>query len=111
MIAPATAPSGGVFSFPMTRSVISTKLSSGTIGPAGWLSLTQGAAALQLTNFDIWFAAQPTLAASVAGSAQKLEILNLCQGSREFPRCDHGNSPPVIALRSVLMASRWARMR
>jgi hypothetical protein len=35
----------------------------------------------------------------------------LCQGSREFPRCDHENSPPVIAGRSVAMASRWARMR
>jgi hypothetical protein len=29
----------------------------------------------------------------------------------EFPGCDHENSPPVIAGRSVLMASRWARMR
>jgi len=35
----------------------------------------------------------------------------LCQGSREFPRCDHENSPPVIAGRSDAMASRWARMR
>ena len=34
-----------------------------------------------------------------------------CQGSREFPRCDHGNSPPVIAPRRAWMASRWARMR
>ena len=34
-----------------------------------------------------------------------------CQGSREFPRCDHENSPPVIAGRSDLIASRWARMR
>jgi len=38
-----------------------------------------------------------------------------CQGSREFPRCDHGNSPPgarpVSAGRSALMASRWRRMR
>ena len=34
-----------------------------------------------------------------------------CQGSPEFPGCDHENSPPVIAGRSVLMASRWARMR
>src|SRR5450755_2532726 len=38
-----------------------------------------------------------------------------CQGSREFPRCDHGNSPPgarpVSAGRSAAMASRWRRMR
>jgi hypothetical protein len=33
------------------------------------------------------------------------------QGSREFPRCDHENSAPVIAGRSDAMASRWARMR
>ncbi len=40
---------------------------------------------------------------------------SVCQGSREFPRCDHGNSPPgarpVSAGRSALMASRWRRMR
>ena len=39
----------------------------------------------------------------------------LCQGSREFPRCDHGNSPPagrpVSAGRSAAMALRWRRMR
>jgi transposase len=35
----------------------------------------------------------------------------LCQGSREFPGCDHGNSPPVSAGRRASMASRWARMR
>jgi len=39
----------------------------------------------------------------------------VCQGSREFPRCDHGNSPswawPVRAGRSALMASRCRRMR
>jgi putative transposase len=39
----------------------------------------------------------------------------LCQGSREFPRCDHGNSSPgarpVSAGRSASMASRWRRMR
>ena len=38
-----------------------------------------------------------------------------CQGSREFPRCDHGNSPPcwrpVRAGRSAAIASRWRRMR
>lgn len=34
-----------------------------------------------------------------------------CQRSREFPRCDHEDSPPVIAPRRVAMASRWARMR
>jgi hypothetical protein len=34
-----------------------------------------------------------------------------CQGSREFPGCDHGFSPPVIAGRRALMASRWARIR
>src|SRR5450755_82444 len=38
-----------------------------------------------------------------------------CQGSREFPRCDHGNSPPwervESAGRMALMASRWARIR
>jgi len=34
-----------------------------------------------------------------------------CQGSPEFPGCDHENSPPVMAGRSALMASRWARMR
>ena len=38
-----------------------------------------------------------------------------CQGSREFPSCDHGNSPPsgrpVRAGRSAAMASRWRRMR
>jgi hypothetical protein len=39
----------------------------------------------------------------------------VCQGSREFLRCDHRNSPPgdrpVRAGRSALMASRWRRMR
>ena len=39
----------------------------------------------------------------------------VCQGSREFPRCDHGNSSPgarpVRAGRSAAMASRWRRMR
>jgi hypothetical protein len=35
----------------------------------------------------------------------------MCQGSPDFPGCDHENSPPVIAGRSALMASRWARMR
>ena len=38
-----------------------------------------------------------------------------CQGSREFLRCDHGNSPPggrpVRAGRSAWMASRWRRIR
>ena len=38
-----------------------------------------------------------------------------CQGSWEFPRCDHGNSPPwervESAGRMALMASRWARIR
>ena len=38
-----------------------------------------------------------------------------CQGSREFPRCDHGNSPPsgrpVSAGLRAAMASRWRRMR
>jgi hypothetical protein len=34
-----------------------------------------------------------------------------CQGSRDFLRCDHENSPPVIAGRSALMAAWWARMR
>jgi hypothetical protein len=38
-----------------------------------------------------------------------------CQGSSEFPGCDHGNSPPccgpVRAGRSAAMASRWRRMR
>jgi len=38
-----------------------------------------------------------------------------CQGRREFPTCDDGNSPPcawpVRAGRSAAMASRWARMR
>ncbi len=38
-----------------------------------------------------------------------------CQGSREFPTCDDGNSPPcgrpVRAGRSAAMASRWRRMR
>ena len=38
-----------------------------------------------------------------------------CQGSREFPTCDHGNSPPwdrvESAGRMALMASRWARIR
>ena len=42
-------------------------------------------------------------------------LRDLCQGSPEFPRCDHGNSPPgarpVSAGRSALMASRWRRMR
>jgi hypothetical protein len=37
--------------------------------------------------------------------------LYACQGSREVPSCDHGFSPPVIAGRSALMASRWARIR
>ena len=35
----------------------------------------------------------------------------VCQGSWEFPTVDHRFSPPVIALRRVLMASWWARMR
>ena len=34
-----------------------------------------------------------------------------CQGSWEFPSCDHGNSPPVIAGRSAAMVCWWARMR
>jgi hypothetical protein len=44
-------------------------------------------------------------------SVADLRALLGCQGSREFPRCDHGNSPPVIAGRSDWIASRWARMR
>jgi transposase len=43
------------------------------------------------------------------------QVRQTCQGSREFPRCDHGNSPsgarPVSAGRSAAMASRWRRMR
>ena len=38
-----------------------------------------------------------------------------CQGSWEFPRCDHGNSPPwervESAGRMALMALRWALIR
>ena len=35
----------------------------------------------------------------------------LCQGSRDFLRCDHENSPPVIAGLSEAMAAWWARIR
>ena len=38
-------------------------------------------------------------------------MFNTCQGSWDFRRCDHRFSPPVIAGRSALIASRWARMR
>ncbi len=54
--------------------------------------------------------------AGVARTARPLgEEPRLCQGRREFPRCDDGNSPscgrPVRAGRSDAMASRWRRMR
>ena len=39
------------------------------------------------------------------------EAWSLCQGPREFLRCDHENSPPVIAGLRAAIASRWARMR
>jgi hypothetical protein len=52
----------------------------------------------------------------LAMDTPRAEIIRLlCQGPREFPRCDHGNSPPcwgpVSAGRSALMALRWRRMR
>ena len=48
---------------------------------------------------------------ALAGIAKATDSPSDCQGSREFLRCDHENSPPVIAGRSDAMASRWARMR
>ena len=54
---------------------------------------------------------------AIDGSRSTLRVASdaTCQGSREFPRCDHGNSPPgarpVSAGRSAAMASRWRRMR
>jgi hypothetical protein len=63
-------------------------------------------------------AAKSTVDAVGAEVDRLLTALNersLCQGSREFPRCDHGNSSPggrpVSAGRSAAMASRWRRMR
>jgi hypothetical protein len=45
------------------------------------------------------------------GSVGALERGADCQGSRDFPGCDHENSPLVIAGLSAAIASRWARMR
>jgi hypothetical protein len=63
----------------------------------------------------------PTSDTAKGGQAQRADSLKEsqlaagCQGSREFLRCDHGNSPPagraVRAGRRALMASRWRRMR
>ena len=59
-------------------------------------------------------AGEQLLAATFAHDEQGLRAL-CCQASREFPRCDHENSPPsgrpVRAGRRALMASRWRRMR
>ena len=63
--------------FPITRSVISTTLGSGTIDHTGGISLTKGATKLALTDFDIKLAAANTLAASVNGASPKVEIVNL----------------------------------
>jgi len=77
VIAPGSSSTAGVLDFPITRSVISTTLGTGTIGHAGGISLTKGATALALTDFDIKLAAANTLAASVNGASPKVEIVNL----------------------------------
>jgi len=77
VIAPGTSTTAGVLDFPITRSVISTTLGSGTIGHTGGISLTKGATKLTLTDFDIKLAAANTLAASVNGAAPKVEIVDL----------------------------------
>jgi hypothetical protein len=55
------------------------------------------------------------IAQAVDVEIQWLRLERDCQGSREFPSCDDGNSPPcgrpVRAGRSEAMASRWRRMR
>jgi hypothetical protein len=77
IIAPGSSSATGVLDFPITRSVISTTLGSGTIGHTGGISLTKGATTLALTDFDIKLAAANTLAASVNGASPKVEIVNL----------------------------------
>lgn len=77
VIAPGTSTTTGVLDFPITRSMISTTLSSGTIGHTGGISLTKSATTLALTDFDIKLAAANTLAASVNGAAPKTEIVDL----------------------------------
>ena len=49
----------------------------GTIKHSGGISLTRGATVAELTNFDIKLGAEPTLAANVAGGAEKVDILDL----------------------------------
>jgi hypothetical protein len=47
----------------------------------------------------------------LAKAAEAADVSGRCQGSRDFLRCDHENSPPVIAGLSDATASRWARIR
>ena len=84
VIAPGSSSTAGVLDFPITRSVISTTLGSGTIGHTGGISLTKGATKLALTDFDVKLAAANTLAASVNGASPKVEILNLDLGGAQI---------------------------
>ena len=76
LVAPATL-QDGAFTFPITRSVVRTDLTSGVIGHTGGISLTKAPTAVSLTDFDIKLGASPTLAASLNGGAQKADIVDL----------------------------------
>ncbi|MGZ6565177.1 MAG: IS110 family transposase [Solirubrobacteraceae bacterium] len=61
-----------------------------------------------------------TYAHDEAGLSSLCKVLTrlrveLCQRSREFLTCDHGNSPPLERVeragRMALIASRWRRIR
>jgi hypothetical protein len=77
LVPPAAANSAGAFAFPITKSKVRVNLVRGTIKHSGGISLTRGATVAELTNFDIKLGAEPTLAANVAGGAEKVDILNL----------------------------------
>jgi hypothetical protein len=83
---------------------------------AGWFGLVRRGA-LRVAGLVV----AALLAAGVVESLldsrvlDRVIIIGMCQRSREFPSCDHENSPPwegwLRPLRSCARRVRWPRMR
>jgi Htaa len=76
VVAPATL-TGTTANFPITGGKVMLNLSSGLISHSGGISLTKGATAVALTDFDIRLGATPQLFAAVNGGTPKVAIADL----------------------------------
>jgi hypothetical protein len=74
VLAPATAGSAGL-AFPITAGKVDAKTLAGSIAHSGGISLTKGATAVELRDFEIGLDDSPSLSAIVGG--QRVEILTL----------------------------------